>query len=258
MKKYLQVKQPLGGGILVIKNILEDQKGGILPITAGVIFIFLALVAIVVDFGRYTAAKEKLQTAGDTAALAAAKSIDRYVKLEIDPGSSWDCCDDGDGGCSPCCVDCGDPIIVVGKEADLIDNEGWRRYCCSCGCNGDPKILDRWVDYKNNGRDAIDAAKAVFEINKPSEMEEHAGGSSDIIVNTSYLSQSRRNSDLYPSVFVQAHGKVRTLLMDFLKLIDPNANFEYLDASTCSQGRTYYRDVLNGKWQRPPDNYCEE
>ncbi len=257
MKKYLPERRHLGGTTMNTKNILKDQKGGILPITAGVIFIFLALVAIVVDFGRYTAAKEKLQTAGDTAALAAAKSVDRYVKLEIDPGSSRECCD-CDDGCCPCCIDCGDPFTVVGKESDLIDNEGWRRYCCSCGCNGEPKILDRWVDYKNNGSDAIDAAKAVFEINKPSEMEEHAGGSSDISVDTSYLSQSRRNSDLYPSVFVQAHGKVRTLLMDFFKLIDPNADFEYLDASTCSQGRTYYRDVLNGKWQRPPDSYCEE
>ncbi|SHF17083.1 Putative Flp pilus-assembly TadE/G-like [Desulforamulus putei DSM 12395] len=242
---------------MVIKKILKDQKGGILPITAGVIFIFLALVAIVVDFGRYTAAKEKLQTAGDAAALAAAKSVDRYVKLEIDPGSSRECCD-CKKGCCPCCVDCGDPIIVVGKEADLIDNEGWRRYCCSCGCNGDPEILDRWVDYKNGGDDAVIAANTVFEINKPAEMDAQTGGSSNISVDTSYLSQNRRNSRFYPSVFVQAHGKVRTLLMDFLKLINPNANFEYLNASTCSQGRTYYHDVNNGKWQRPPDNYCEE
>lgn len=257
MKKYLQVKQPLGGGILVIKNILEDQKGGILPITAGIIFIFLALVAVVVDFGRYTAAKEKLQTAGDTAALAAAKSVDRYVKLEIDPGSSRECCD-CEEGCCTCCIDCGDPIIVVGKEADLIDNGGWQRYCCTCGCRGGPKILDRWVNYKNNSSDAVDAAEAVFEINKPSEMEEHSGGSSDIGVDTSYLSQNRRNSPMYPSVIVRANGKVRTVLMDILKLINPNANFEYLNASTCSQGRTYYHDVNNGKWQRPPDNYCEE
>lgn len=240
------------------KKIISDQRGGILPITAGVIFIFLALVAIVVDFGRYTAAKEKLQTAGDTAALAAAKSVDRYVKLEIDPGSSKECCDDGDGGCSPCCVDCGDPFTVVGKEADLIDNNGWRSYCCSCGCNGGPEILDRWVNYKNSGQDAVDAAEAVFEVNKPSEMEEETGGYSSISVDTSYLSQSRRNSSLYPSVIVQAQGKVRTVMMDILKLINPNANFEYLNASTCSQGRTYYRDVDNGKWERPPDNYCQE
>ena len=241
--------------IINTKKLLKDQRGGILPITAGVIFIFLALVAIVVDFGRYTAAKEKLQTAGDTAALAAAKSVDRYVKLEIDPGSSKECC--GEDECVPCCVDCGDPITVKDKESILLDNDGWKRYCCNCGCGG-MKILDRWVDYKNSGRDAVDAADAVFEINKPSEMEAGAGGYSDITVDTSYLSENRKGNSLYPSVIVQAHGTVRTVMMDIFKLINPNADFEYLNASTCSQGRTYYRDVDNGKWQRPPNSQCDQ
>lgn len=75
----------------MIGRLIKDQKGSILPITAAIMFVALAIVAVMLDFGRYTVAKEKLQTAGDAASLAGAKSGYRYVRLWIDPGSSPDC-----------------------------------------------------------------------------------------------------------------------------------------------------------------------
>ncbi|WP_031516872.1 Tad domain-containing protein [Desulfofalx alkaliphila] len=238
------------------KNLLNDERGSILPITAAVIFIFLALIAVVTDFGRANIAKEKLQVASDAASLAGAKSVDRYVRLEIDPGSrKSSCCDES--GCSPCCVDCGDPFTVVGKEADLLDNNGWQNYCCSCGCNG-MKILDRWVNYKNNGADVYMAANTLFEINRPKEMDISTGGSAFITVNASYLRDTNRGNPYYPSVIVRAQGKVKTVMMDVFKTIAPDTDFSYIETSTCSQGRTYYRDLSTGKWSRPPSSYCNE
>lgn len=243
-----------------IKDLFNDDRGSILPITVGVIFIFLAFIAIVVDFGRYTVAKEKLQIASDAASLAGAKSSERIVRLKIDQGERRDpCCYvDEDGNCQACCVDeCNHELIVEDTEVYLLENEGWRDYCCSCGCAG-MEIIDRWVNYKNGGSDSVKAANAVFEMNKPEEMDESTGGSSYITIDPSYLSENKKFSPLYPSVIVQAHGRVRTLLLDFLKVVNPHGNYEYINASTCSQGRTYYKEVYNGKWNSPPDSYCDE
>ncbi len=235
-----------------IKELIKDDRGNILLLTIGVIFIFLAFLAVVVDFGRYVVVKEKLQIASDAASLAGAKSADRWVRLKIDPGASWEVDDNGD----PYCESCGKPFEVVGTEAELLDNEGWMNYCCSCGCGG-MKILDRWVDYKNGGTDAIQAANTVFELNRPYEMDTGQGGSASVTVNPSYLSQTNRSSPLYPSVIVQVQGRIKTVLLNILKIVSPSAKVDYMDISTCSQGRTYYKDVSNGKWQRPPDNYCQ-
>lgn len=255
MIKNYDIRLLLGGGMLSKKNLLNDERGSILPITAAVIFIFLALIAVVTDFGRANVAKEKLQVASDAASLAGAKSVDRYVRLEIDPGSSLECC--GSNPCSPCCVDCGDPFVVVGKEADLLDNNGWQRYCCSCGCDS-MEILDRWVNYKNNGADVFMAANTLFEMNRPKEMDISTGGSAFITVDARYLRDTNRSSPYYPSVIVRAQGKVKTVMMDVFKTISPNTDFTYIEASTCSQGRTYYRDLSTGLWSRPPSNICYE
>lgn len=255
MKECLKLKQLTGGGTLQNNiSLIKDERGSILPITAGIIFVAIALVCVVVDFGRYSIAKEKLQTAGDAAALAGAKTGYRYVQLEIDPGSYYDpCCStDEDGNCQSCCPDCGDEFTVSGREADLLDNNGWEDYCCSCGCGG-MEVLDRWVEYDNH-TDVNTATNTLFELNKPEEMDTVEGGNSGISIDI----HGNRSDPLYPSVIVRAQGSVKTLMMDFFKMFDSNADFSYLDASTCSQGATYIRDLNNGRWTRPPSSLCSE
>ena len=233
-----------------LKSLLKDERGSILPITVGIIFIALALLAVVVDFGRYSMTKEKLQTAGDAAALAGAKTGYRYVKLEIDPGSQRECC--GEEECSPCCVDCGDPFTVSGREAYLLDNDGWEKYCCNCGCRY-MKILDRWVEYDNHS-DVVAATNTLFQINQPEEMDALEGGNADIAIDI----RGDRKDPLYPSVIVKAQGTMKTVMMDIFKIFDPSADFSTMDASTCSQGATYVKDVKNGRWSRPPSSSCSE
>lgn len=230
-----------------MKKLLADERGSLLPIMAAVIFILVALASVAVDFTRYSVAAEKLKTASDSAAVAGALSATRYVRLSIDPGSSRSCC--GEEKCSPCCVDCGDPFEVTGTEKDLIENNGWRRYCCSCGC-GPVKLLDRWVEYKDNNEQL--AAEMFFNANMPKEMSSEQSGSAGIAGIAAY--QDRRDPR-YPSVVVRATGRVKTLFMDCLNKMAPGMDFSYLNASNCSKGGTYYYD-LNGKWHRTAQDGC--
>ncbi|MFZ5643878.1 MAG: TadE/TadG family type IV pilus assembly protein [Bacillota bacterium] len=225
------------------------ERGSILPLVAVVITIFIMIMAIAVDFARYIMVSEKLQTATDSAAIAAAMSGKRYVMLEIDRGSEEVSCPPGVEG--PCCSSCPDEIIVSGREDDLIDNGGYRRYCCDCGCPN-PQILQRWVEYENNGAEARSAAQVYFDLNKPKEMDSSAGGESYI---TSVNVYNNRSSRLYPSVVVQSHGKVKTLLMNFIDRMYPGTNASELESSRCAQGGTFYYD-LDGKLHRAALEGC--
>lgn len=231
-----------------MKNLLRDEQGSILPIVAFAVVVIIALAAVAVDFARYSLASEKLKTAGEAAAVAGGLSATRYVRLEIDPGSSPDCC--GDEECVPCCTDCGDPITVEGKEKDLIDNNGWESYCCGCGCDG-MEILDRWVVYEGNNAEA--AAEMFFDVNKPKEMDTVQGGSSGITKFKAF----QKGEPYYPSVMVETSGTVKTLFLSFLNKLAPGADFSHLNAIRCSQGLTYYYD-LNGKWHRTAPDPCTE
>ena len=237
---------------------IRNEDGGILPLTAGFVFVAILLLVAVVDFGRYSVAKEKLQTAGDAASLAGAKSVDRMVRLEISRGSNWGSCCSEEGGCRRCCRRCSPAVVeVTGKEVDLLDHQGWQSYCCSCGCAG-MRIVDRWVNYTNNGTDAVSAARSFFELNRPPEMEAINGGAVTAEIDASYLSETRRASPLYPSVFVRAEARISTLMMGIFNTIAPDLDTAEMHMSTCSQGRTYYRDVNNGKWQHPPNSNCAQ
>ncbi|MDF9409492.1 MAG: hypothetical protein A4E52_00076 [Pelotomaculum sp. PtaB.Bin013] len=231
----------------MFKNILSDERGSILPIMAVVIVILIGVSAVAVDYTRRAAASEKLKTAGESAAVAGALSATRYVRLSIDPGSYRTCC--GVETCSPCCVDCGDVIIREGTEKELIENNGYKKYCCSCGC-GPVKIINRWVEYEGNNAEL--AAEMFFNANKPKEMSADQGGASSITKITTYQD---RKSPYYPSVVVETTGKVKTLFMSFLNTMAPGVDFSYLNSKKCSQGLTYYYD-LNGKWHRTAEDPC--
>lgn len=229
-----------------MRRLLNDQRGSILPMFAVVLTVVFMVAAVAIDFGRYVVTSEKLKTAGEAAATASTYSAKRYVRIEIDPGQYRDCCDDGKGGCRPCCQDCGDPFEVVGREDDLIDKRGYRRYCCSCGCRGKPKILDRWVKYEDNGSDAAAAAEMFFNLNKPREMDPSTGGESHI---SSISVRGNRSDPLYPSVIVRTEGRIKTLMMDFMDKLYPGTDLSSLEATRCSQGGVFYYD-LNGRWHR--------
>ncbi len=230
----------------MVRRLLNDQRGSILPMFAVVFTVAFMVAAVAVDFGRYVVAGEKLKTASEAAATAAAYSAKRYVRIKIDPGRNHDCCDDGRDGCRPCCRKCGDPFEVVGREDDLIDRKGYRRYCCSCGCRGTPVILDRWVKYEDGGSDAVAAAEMFFYLNKPREMDPSAGGKLQI---SSVSVRENRSDPLYPSVIVRTEGRIKTLMMDFMDELYPGTDLLSLEVSRCSQGGAFYYD-LNGKWHR--------
>ncbi|MCL6478977.1 MAG: hypothetical protein K6T65_11265 [Peptococcaceae bacterium] len=234
-------------------KILSDQKGSILPMFAVVITVVFMVAAVAIDFARYIVASEKLQTATDSAATAAALTAKRYVRLEIDPGKYRDCCPTTDGECKPCCHDCGDPFEVVGREDNLIDRRGWKRYCCSCKGYCKATILDRWVEYEGNGSEARAAAELFFNINKPKEMDDSAGGESEI---SSISVRGDRDDPLYPSVIVRSQGRVKTMMMNFIEKLYPETDMSSLGASRCSQGGAFYYD-LDGNWIRAAEEGCD-
>lgn len=235
-----------------MRSILSDEKGSVLPMFAVVLTVFFMVAAVAVDFARYVAAGEKLQTATDSAAIAAALTAKRYVRLEIDRGSYRDCCPTEDGKCRQCCRPCDETITVEGPEADLIDRRGYKRYCCSCRC-GHIEILDRWVEYERNGADARLAAEMFFNLNKPKEMDESADGASDI---RSVSVRGDRRDPLYPSVIVRSQGRVKTLIMNIMDKLYPGTDLSSLGASRCSQGGTFYYDI-DGNWHRASMEGCD-
>lgn len=212
----------------------------------------LLIAGVAIDYSRYVAASEKLLTATESAAMAGALTAKRYVKLEVDKGKYRACCPSEDGGCSPCCKSCQKKIIISGAERELLENKGYKKYCCSCGC-GRVKILDQWVEYSNDGFDAQIEAERFFKLNTPKEMTCFQGGSAEIsnieIVN-------KRSDPRYPSVIVEAKGKIKTLIMEAMNGILFNRLSNYLTTERCVQGGSFYYDI-HGRWQRPPEEGCE-
>ena len=104
----------------------------------------------------------------------------------------------------------------------------------------------------------MNAAKTFFEVNIPREMVPSNGGDALVTVDTTYLSESQRSSPLYPTVFINAQGRIKTLLLSFFDNFTPGINVSEMEITVCSQGRTYYRDVNTGKWSHPPDNRCDK
>ena len=234
-----------------MRQLIKDQKGSILPLFGVVVVLVFMVAAVAVDFGRYVLAAEKLQTATDAASSAAASTAKRYVKLEINRGKYRTTCPKPGGGSRPCCKSCNETITVTGREDQLIDRKGYKKYFCSCG-KGKVKILDRWVKYEGNGTDAIAAAKMFFNINKPKEMSNSQGGESSI---TSIKAFNSRSDPRYPSVIVNSEGSIKTLMMDFIEKLYPENDASSLKSSKCSQGGTFYYDT-DGHQHRAAEEGC--
>ena len=236
---------------------LTSEKGSILPMFAVVVVVLLTVMAVAIDFSRYAVASEKLKTATDSAANAGALTGERYVKVRIYNRKYYDnCCHkNSEGKCRGCCRSCGDEIIKEGPEDDLIKQKGYKNYCCQ-GCKSSCKvdILSRWVVYEDNGARARSAAEMFFDLNKPKEMDNGAGGESKI----TYINVYNKGSALYPSVVVSARGKIKTLMMNFMDKMYSGTGLSELNSSKCSQGGTFYYDI-NGEMHRaaPSAEGCE-
>lgn len=229
----------------MFKKIQADQRGSILPVFAVTVVLIFMVASFAVDFARQTLASEKLKIATEAAATAAAMSAKRYVRLEIDPGDmTVVICDEE--SCYTVCESCGGPFVVEGREDDLLDRRGYTRYCCDCGCGKEPEILERWVEYENNGAEARAAAELFFNLNRPEEMSEGEGGRSQL---TSVQVFNNKTDPRYPSVIVRATGTIKTKMLDFMDRMYPGSSLSELSTNRCSQGGTFYYD-LNGRWHR--------
>lgn len=147
--------------VITLKTIANDEKGTVLVLTVFLVVLFMILTMGLVEFGRMMVYNEKLQTATDAGALAAATSeVHRWVQLEVitDRGSRSTCHSCGDGDCCPACDDCGTvsrttPFL---EEKDLIENGEWKNWCYpECDCGGGHctfKVIDRKVTYDITSR----------------------------------------------------------------------------------------------------------
>ena len=134
------------------KTTINNQKGTIIIITSLIILSLAFLLIIMVEFGRTMIVREQLQTAADSAALAAANSgTHRFVILEVTTDMGDEESTDSEGNST--CVSCGTTTVRTPPmdEQELIDEGGWREFCapeCSCGGGGcEYKIIDRWLQY---------------------------------------------------------------------------------------------------------------
>lgn len=230
---------------------LKNERGGIMIMFAAVMVLVLMAAAAAVDFARYALAGEKLQTAVDSASLAAAKTGSRYVRIRIYLGERYVTCYPG-----VCCSSCGTKT-VSGREEDLIARGGWKRYIddrvrrsCTCGAQG-YSILDRWVEYPENG-DTVNMARIFFNLNKPAEMDGNMGESLIEEINVF----NDRNDPRYPSVAVRARGSMKTVWMNFMNKLNPSVDLSRLNAGRCGQSETFYLE-LNGRYTKVVQDACE-
>jgi len=69
-----------------LTGLLKNEQGSIMLMFAVVLTVVFITAAVALDFARYVLAAEKLQTAADSAAVAASKTGHRYVKVLVYSG----------------------------------------------------------------------------------------------------------------------------------------------------------------------------
>lgn len=220
-------------------RLFRDQRGVALLITCIVIVVLLLLAGVATDLSRVWTAREDLQTAVDSAALAGSRSAVRYVKITVGYGHCNTCC--SLDGCW-CCCECDPPVTLTGTEKHLIEEGGWRRGTC---CDRFLGIEKRWIEYPS---ETIDNSNTILDLNWPKLMTPDGGGDknrSEVTVYDGYDPHS-------PSVKVEAFGNIKTAL---LKL----AGIKEVLSHRCGQSTTFY-DVIRNGWftgrNNPPQNDC--
>jgi len=238
-----------------LKKTISNDRGSILVLFSVVMIVFIILLAGMVEFGRVLLIREKLQTAADVAALASCTSeVKRMVDIDVitDRGdksySYWT--GSGDhrrqvSGCKPCGTE---TVNVIGEEAELIDNEGWRDYCaepCNCSKGSSTyKVNKRWVEYDENKTGSGDTAEEFFQANL------EANGLTGEIVKL--IVYDDPDHPAYPSVVVYAKADIISLFPGLLDVLP-----EKFTTTVCAQASTYYHKNPDDpdSWQEPPEDY---
>lgn len=223
-----------------MRRLFGDERGVALLMTCVIIVALLLLAGVATDLARAWVAREDLQTAVDSAALAGSRSAVRYVKITVGYGHCNECCND-EGKCH-CCCECDPPTTLTGTEKHLIEEGGWRRGTC---CDRFLGIEDRWIEYPSG---TYGTANTILDNNWPKLMTPDGGGNkvwSDVSVYDS-------DSSYGPSTKVRALGSVKAAL---LKL----AGIQEVPSYRCGQSATFY-DVIRNGWllgrNNPPQDAC--
>lgn len=208
-------------------GLLEDQRGAVLLMTVLLLVFLLLLAGIGADLARVWVAREDLQTAVDSAALAGSLHGVRYVTITVGYGHDATCC--GENDCWPCC-ECDPPVTLTGAEKDLVEKGGWRRGTC---CDRFLGTEERWMQYPG-GTESV--ARTMLDANWPELMTPAGGGkmvgSPDI--------QTHESGRYAPSVVARARGSINTVL---LKIV----GIDTIEFERCGQAGTFY-DVITGGW----------
>jgi len=224
-----------------LRGVFRDQRGVALLITCIVIVVLLLLAGAATDLARAWTAREDLQTAVDSAALAGSRSAVRHVTITVGYGHCNTCCDEDKCWC---CCECDPPQTLTGTEKHLIEEGGWKRGTC---CDRFLGIEKRGIEYPP---ETVDNSNTVLDLNWPKLMTPDGGGNknqSDVTVYDDF-----RYSPYGPSVRVTALGNIKTAL---LKL----AGIKEVPSHRCGQSTSFY-DVIRNGWftgkNNPPDNAC--
>ncbi|MCR4441880.1 MAG: Tad domain-containing protein [Peptococcaceae bacterium] len=224
-----------------MKRLLKSERGNILLMTAVLLVVLLLFAGVAVDLARAWVAREELQGAVDSAALAGSMSAVRMVEVTVQYGHTYECC--FEDSCSSCCAT-DPPVRLVGTEKKLVDQGGWRRGTCGDKFLG---IERRWIEYPS---DAKSIANQILDMNWPGLLTPEGGGAKEGSNVTVYDAKSAYG----PSVKVDARGNVKTALLNIIGIND-------LSFKRCGQSATFYDVVVNG-WllgrNDPPQDACKD
>ncbi|NPV89591.1 MAG: Tad domain-containing protein [Firmicutes bacterium] len=222
------------------KHLAEDEQGNIVLMTCLVIVILMLFAALGTDFARAWVAREDMQTAVESAALAGSKNSVRYVDVRVLPGHEV-CCP-GMPTCGSCCEMEDRSVTRRGTERKMIIENGWRHN----RCDKFKGITNRRIEYSADTQSVV---QNILDLNWPKLMTPEGGGEQ---LSSSIEVFNSKDKTYGPSVVVKAEGDIKTTL---LKLIGINE----ISAKQCSQSTTFY-DVISGGWLRgrndPPKDVC--
>ena len=224
-----------------MKKLLKNERGNILLMTAVLLVVLLLFAGVAADLARAWVAREELQGAVDSAALAGSMSAVRNVEITVQYGHLVE--KTVDGKTVKSCIS-EPPVRLVGTEKKFIDQGGWKKGTCGDKLLG---IERRWIEYPS---DARSIANQILDMNWPGLLAPEGGGAKESSSVTVYDTKSAYG----PSVKVNARGNVKTALLNIVGIND-------LSFKRCGQSATFYDVVVNG-WllgrNDPPQDACKD
>ncbi|MGE5417775.1 MAG: Tad domain-containing protein [Acidobacteriota bacterium] len=211
-------------------KVVTEEKGAVMLMGVALIVVLIIISALAVDFARVWVAREELQSAVDSAALAGSKEGTRLTTITIQTGHYE--CDE-----FFCWCECDPEYKVTGEEDQIFEDEPWDVECC-----GDYKGMeDRWIEFTG---DPVGSAKSLFEMNKPTILA--SGGS----VSEPRIYVTPKGDPRYPSVTVTADGQVDPVLLHW-------AGIDTVEFTRTGQSGVFFDAVKDG-WDYGRNNSWED